>query len=596
MKHIIHSTSGAPRTGCIAAALVLTLCMGTWGRPAHAAAPLSSSLQRALSATEAGGTLPVWVFFTEKSDVSPAALTRAEAQLTPHARARRERNRDAGSLVDAYDVPVDAAALQSLRSTGVHVRHVSRWLNAASVDATPGNVMRIASLPGVARLDVVHSSRTTDPEPETTPPARAPQSSATARLSLDYGSSYWQDVLIDVPAMHDLGYHGEGVWIAMFDTGFNIWHTAFSNLDVLITHDFVNGDSIVADQAGQMGSGFHGTLTLGAIAGYAPGELIGPAFAATYILAKTENTNWERHIEEDAWVAAAEWADSIGVDIISSSLSYLNGFTNGETSYTWQDMDGVTAISTIGADIAASRGILVCNAAGNGGYVSEPANTLGAPADGDWVFAVGATDAGGTRSSFSSVGYTADGRIKPDIMAMGQSVYTVNPLDSTYTTTSGTSLSCPLAAGAAALVLQARPLASNNMLMNALRSTASYHNTPDRLHGWGVIDALAARNAIATGVRETPVAVTSLVAYPNPFNPRTTIDYVVVARGRVTLTAYDVAGRRVATLVDAQEAPGHHSISWNAVDEHGATLASGVYLISLESGGTRASRKVVLLK
>jgi subtilisin family serine protease len=398
--------------------------------------------------------------------------------------------------------------------------------------------------------------------------------------------------------MHDLGFHGEGVLIAMLDTGFNnLGHPAFAGLNVLATHDFVNNDINVSDQTGQMGSGSHGTLTLGAIAGFAPGELIGPAFAATYILAKTENTQWERHIEEDAWVAAAEWADSIGADIISSSLVYLGGFTNGETGYTWQNMDGDTAIITIGADIAASRGMLVVNAAGNNGFVSAPQNTLAAPADGDLVLTVGATDNQGTRASFSSVGNTTDGRTKPDVMAMGQSVATVDPLSAFYIDATGTSLACPLVAGAAALVLQARPLASNIMLMNALRSTATNHASPNRTYGWGVIDALAAKNAIPTGVAGSPgLPGASLVAYPNPFNPATTIDYEVTARGRVTIVAYDATGRRVATLVDEEQTAGRHSLAWNAVDEHGATLASGVYLLSLTGNHSHVSRKVVLLK
>jgi subtilisin family serine protease len=263
----------------------------------------------------------------------------------------------------------------------------------------------------------------------------------------------------------------------------------------------------------------------------------------------------------------------------------------------WQQMDGATAFITIGADIAASRGILIVNAAGNAGFTSEPANTLGAPADGDMVLTVGATDSGGTRAGFSSVGNASDGRIKPDVMAMGQSVYTINSFDPFYVTTSGTSLSCPLVAGAAALILEARPLASNVMIMNALRQTATNAGAPNRLYGWGVIDALAARNAIVTGVGDTPASrPASLVAYPNPFNPATTIEYETAAAGRVTLVAYDAAGRRVAVLVDEEQSAGMHSVRWSAIDTDGNALSSGVYLITLTSGSVRASRKVVLLK
>jgi subtilisin family serine protease len=564
----------------------------------HAATKMSPALERSIGSANPDRPLTAWVFLTDKVRPSSAALLEMEARLTPHALARRERNRGAGPVVDVYDVPVDAAHIQAVRNTGVRVRNVSRWLNAVAIEALPSRVHAVAALPMVARMDVMRSGRS--PQPEIEAASRVPPAQpAPGVFALDYGSSLSQNQLINVPAMHNLGYHGEGVIIAVLDTGFNnLTHPAFQDLDVLVTHDFVNGDSVVSDQGGQMGSGAHGATVMGTLAGYAPGELIGPAFGATYLLAKTENTQWERHIEEHAWIAAAEWADSIGADLISSALVYLGGFTHGETGYTWMDMDGATALITVGADIAASRGILIINAAGNGGFVSEPANTLGAPADGDMVLTVGATDAGGARGVFSSVGKTTDGRIKPDVMAMGQGVYTVNSFDDSYTTVTGTSQAVPLVAGAAALLLQARPFASNIMIMNSLRETANQSATPDRLYGWGVINALAAMNDIPSGVGDTPHAARASLGpiYPNPFNPATTIEYDLALSGPVTIAVYNVAGERIATLVDREQAAGHYTIAWNAAGVRGATLASGVYLLSLTAGDTHASRKLVLLK
>ena len=562
-------------------------------------ATTSRDIARAVASAKPGSTVATWVFLTGKPDVSPAALNAAETALTAHARARRVRNLGADHPVDAYDLPVDAAAIAAVRATGAHVRGVSRWLNAVSVDATPEQIAALTSLRVVDRLDIVHDSRPPELLPETSSaPRSAVHEAPSVKLTYDYGSSWFQNLLIDVPAMHDLGYHGQGVVIAVLDSGFNNFgHEAFASLNVLATYDFVNNDTNVSDQGGQMGSGFHGTLVLGTIAGFKPGELIGPAFGAAFVLAKTENTSWERHIEEDAWIRAAEWADSIGADIISSSLVYRDGFTNGETGYTWQSMNGNTAIITIGADIAGSRGMLIVNAAGNNAFVADPQNSLGAPADGNMVLAVGATDNQGTRASYSSVGNTTDGRIKPDVMAMGTSVYTVDPNSAFYTNTSGTSLATPLVAGAAALVLEARPNASNIMLMNALRNTATNHASPNRTYGWGVIDALQAKNAIPTGVAGMPgVAHASLVAYPNPFNPATTINYDVAEAGRVTIIAYDATGRRVATLVDEVQSAGPHSLRWDAADNHGGTLASGVYMLSLTGHHSQVSRKVVLLK
>ena len=267
-------------------------------------------------------------------------------------------------------------------------------------------------------------------------------------------------------------------------------------------YDFVNNDSNIGDE-GDMGQGYHGTFTLSAIGGYYPGHFIGPAYSANYILAKTENTDSETPIEEDNWVAALEWADSIGVDVTSTSLGY-NDFDpqgDGGPDLTWQDMNGNTAIITIAADLAVKKGILVFNSAGNEGFNADH-NTIIAPADGDSVIAVGAVDSKGIRASFSSVGNTADGRTKPDIMAMGVGVACAwNKDDNSTAFVDGTSLSCPLAAGAGAIILSANPNLTPMQIREALRMTASNNSSPDREMGWGIIDVIKAMNylQIATG-------------------------------------------------------------------------------------------------
>ncbi|MBK7629355.1 MAG: S8 family serine peptidase [Ignavibacteriales bacterium] len=222
-------------------------------------------------------------------------------------------------------------------------------------------------------------------------------------------------------------------------------------MNIIATCDFVNHDPNVANQ-GDMGEGSHGTATLSIIGGFKEGQLVGPAYASNFILAKTENTDSETPVEEDNWIAGLEWADSIGVDVTSTSLSYLD-YDSPFTSYTWQDMDGNTALITIAADLAAGKGIVVVNAASNNG-LNTSHNTLGAPADGDSVFTIGAVTSSGTRSSFSSVGPTFDGRFKPDLMAMGSNVYHASSFGNSYSAGSGTSFSCPLAAGVCALIIQ----------------------------------------------------------------------------------------------------------------------------------------------
>jgi len=281
----------------------------------------------------------------------------------------------------------------------------------------------------------------------------------------------------------------------VFDSGFdNLPHPAFAATRILATRDFVNGDESVAD--GDIGEGSHGTATLSVIGGFQPGQIIGPAYAARYILAKTENTESETPVEEDNWAAAVEWAESLGVDVISSSLGYLT-YDRPFPSYTAADLNGDTAISTRAADLAGERGVMVVNSAGNEG-LNASSNTLGAPADGNLVLAVGAVTSSGTRASFSSVGPTADGRIKPDVAAQGVGVKVARPDSSTgYTTANGTSFSCPLAAGVVALLVQANPSASVDQVFDALRSTATQAARPDNLLGYGIVDALAALRVVA---------------------------------------------------------------------------------------------------
>jgi subtilisin family serine protease len=232
-------------------------------------------------------------------------------------------------------------------------------------------------------------------------------------------------------------------------------------------------------------------MVLSVLGGYAEGELVGPAFAATFLLAKTEDTESETPVEEDNWAAAAEWAEAAGADVISSSLGYL-GFDSPFADYSFQDMDGETAVTTIAAEMAAERGVVVLVAAGNAGFHPEH-NTLGAPADGKLVLSIGAVDSFGLRADFSSVGRTADGRIKPDVMAQGVLVKGVDPATrDQYVLANGTSFSCPLAAGVAALVLQAHADWSVARVRSSMRSTAERRVRPNRLMGWGIINALKA--------------------------------------------------------------------------------------------------------
>jgi len=369
------------------------------------------------------------------------------------------------------------------------VRHTSRWLNAMSVEATPAQIEALAALPFVSRLDVVRRARRSV-EPVVALPGDERGRSRVFEVDpdapLDYGTGLDQVRQIGVPELHARGLHGEGVTIAVFDSGFpNLAHEAFAAMTIAAERDFVLGVDSVRESTDA-----HGTNTLSTVGAFAPGQLVGPAYAATYLLAVTEDVRSETPIEEDHWAAAAEWAEALGADVISSSLGYST-FDLPFTSYTDRDMDGQTAVTTRAAAFAAERGVVVVNSAGNEGGVDD-GNTLVAPADGVRVLTAGAVTRTGTRAAFSSVGPTADGRVKPDVAAMGVNVKVARQTGDGYGVASGTSFSCPLTSGVVALVLQAHPDYTVDQVLEAVRTTASQASAPDRLLGWGILDAVAA--------------------------------------------------------------------------------------------------------
>ena len=469
--------------------LKLVIVLSLVATQSAVAQTITPKLERWLRSASAGDNQLVWVYLTDKGDVS-GRLNDARRKLSSRALERRAK-RGSGADVRYDDIPPLPAYVQAIRERAPRVRHVSSWFNAVSVEASSDQIAELARLPFVTRLDAVGRFTKGAEEPMVSMRRGTPLSTDSYARPPDYGSSFGQLEQINVPALHDLGLSGAGVVIAVFDTGFrNLRHEALGHLSILTRWDFVNGDSTVGNNRDR-GDGSHGGIVLSVIGGYAPGELIGPAYGATFILAKTENTESETPIEEDNWVAATEWAEAWGADVISTSLGYLD-FDAPFGGYTPDDLDGETAVTTRAAQMAAERGVVVVASAGNGGFQPN-INTLGAPADAKLVLSIGAVDSFGVRADFSSVGRTADGRIKPDVMAQGVLVKGIDPAATDqYVLADGTSFACPLTAGVVALLLEAHPEWTVQRVRAALRSTASNASTPTRLMGWGIVDGLAA--------------------------------------------------------------------------------------------------------
>ncbi len=459
----------------------------------------TTQLNDLLNASSDKDELLVWVFFNDKCDntahysANPASVVRVKSLK------RRAKVLTPDELISEMDLPVNSEYIEKVVSLGFELKQKSKWFNGVSGYLTKSEIGLISQLSTVKSLDVVHKFKKDYSIEEDA--GNQPQGSSLYKQnginSFDYGQSFTQLNQINVPAVHDMGFTGQGITICSMDAGFdNLAHEVFSSMNIIAMWDFVDGDPDVS----QLGS--HGTSTLSTIGGFKEGRLIGPAFDSDFILARTEDILSETPVEEDNWIAALEWADSIGVDVTTTSLSYLE-FDPPFQSYTWEDMDGNTALITIAADLAVKLGIVVVNSASNSGF-NPNHNTLGAPADGDSVITVGAVGSDGERSGFSSVGPTVDGRIKPDLMAMGSGVYVARSSSPTsYGTSGGTSFSCPILAGAAALVLSVDPTLTPMELLDLLRQTASRSSNPDNLMGWGIINTLDAIELIPVPVELT---------------------------------------------------------------------------------------------
>jgi len=441
-----------------------------------------------------------WVFFKDKQVQSLTKSTElfeiAKSKISPRALKRRAKVRKGENLIDNRDLPVSRDYLNKLKGLGYKPAVITNWLNGASFLLAPSDIEKLRKLPFVKEIRPVgRAAKKPTPQDLKSLPIKLEKS---ANHNFDYGFSFTQNELINVPKVHDLGITGKGVWIGMLDTGFkHTDHEAFENLNVIAEFDFINNDDVAENEENQdvPGQHNHGTQTLSTVGGFREGKLIGSAFGASFLLAKTEILQNEIPAEEDNWVAGIEWLENQGVDIVSSSLGYLN-FPN-QSFYSPADMDGNTAVTTKAADIAVNRGVVVVNSAGNEGNNSW--RIIIAPADGDSVIAVGAVNSDSTLSGFSSVGPSADGRTKPDVVAMGSNVRVALPstdiLTSQYSFSDGTSFSCPLTAGVAALVLSAHPDLTPLEVRDALRMTADRAANPDNAYNAVMFHGMAFSNA-----------------------------------------------------------------------------------------------------
>lgn len=532
-----------------------------------------------------------WVRFTDKND-SPYSVDDPAAFLSERAIARRVAQ---GITIEENDLPVNPDYIQQVAETGVTLLNVSKWFNSVTIFTTNQSAIdAINALPFVMSVEKSATSpgkvnpKFEKPffaaEYESSVPEEAYQKSTGSGNSYDYGASFNQINMLNGVALHDLGYAGQGMVIAILDAGF-LNTDNIAAFDYLWENDRILGYKDFVDPINPniFGSHSHGTSVLSTMGANLPGEMIGTAPEASFYLLRSEDGPTEYLIEELNWVSAAEYADSVGADVINSSLGYTE-FDDPSQNHTYEDMDGNTAPITIGADIAASKGILVVNSAGNSGGGSW--QYIGAPADGDSVFSIGAVDGNGNYASFSSTGPTYDGRVKPNVVAQGQGSTIISAYSGDVTFGSGTSFSSPITAGMVACLWQAHPGARNTDIMAALEQSGTLASNPNDQLGYGIPDYLTAHDDLVTDTGRDFESEQQISVYPVPFTDYITIRMNVNTSDEVRVSLMDVTGKLVFETDFAVKSEQYRISGLN-------DLPAGVYFVSVTDGSSKHVRKIL---
>ncbi|MBW7892647.1 MAG: S8 family serine peptidase [Chitinophagaceae bacterium] len=509
-----------------------------------------------------------------------------------------ERRRRQQIAIDSTDLPVTPAYLDSIKNAGeVAIINTSKWLNQALIQTDDAS-----ALEKINQFSFVRSSAKVSPrissrrEHETRKyelpvmPLKRIQKVQDENDALDYGNMSAQVKIHEGDFLHNMGFRGEGMTIAMLDAGYYHYDTnpAFDSIrlnnQILGTWDFVDNKADVSEEH------YHGMVCLSTIAANRPGLLVGTAPKANFYLFRTEDVGVEYPTEEQNWVVAAEKADSLGVDLITSSLGY-NTFSNPVYDYTYEEMDGQTAIITRGAEMAAQKGIFVTNSAGNSGQDSW--HYIIAPADGEHVLAIGAVNYSKDAAPFSSYGPAADGRTKPNVASVGWGTVIADTYGNP-STTNGTSLANPNLAGLIACLWQAFPEFTNAAIFDAVQRSADKFNTPDDRVGFGIpnmriayeiLDRLRQRKDVERILNNDWLKV-----YPVPFYQSFNIVLNPSQPSKATLSLYNVLGQKVynRSIMIESATPVRISVSDLAY------LSPGIYWLSYPDG--KQSRVVRLVK
>ncbi|MFT7589210.1 MAG: serine protease AprX, partial [Limisphaerales bacterium] len=508
-----------------------------------------------------------WVFFTDKGEAASARLQNPSMFMSDAALARREK---ANIDITYSDLPVATTYIEALKKIeGLKIVLSSRWMNGLSVEATDDAILAISELEFIKHIQPVTRYKTLEIEEQESPDIEQtawPSNLKTTDFDPgdSYGVSKAQLQLTATEYLHKLGFRGQDMLIAIFDAG---WIgvdelQAFSEMHlknrIVDTWNFKDAN----DSVYQFSS--HGTSVLSITGSNLPGTYIGAAPEAKFCLYRTEITEFERIIEEDYWLAAAERADQMGVQVINTSLGYTTfDSIDAGMNHTYEDMDGNTTIISRAADMAAAKGMLIVVSAGNQG--DNPWFYISAPADGDSVLAIGATDVDGLIASFSGHGPSSDGDVKPNVSTVGRDTWRIGS-GGIPSTGNGTSFSAPLITGAAACLWQGRPEWSNMDVFNAIQESSSQFQNPDTELGYGIPDFAAAyyRNVIADNANLEDISALKFV--PNPADDLGGLFISGLTQSEAILSVFDASGKEIWQLNYSADGASSNFVSIDGIE------------------------------
>lgn len=487
-----------------------------------------------------------WVMFTDKNG-TPFSVATPSAYLSPKSIQRRINQ---GIAINNSDLPVNPAYVAQIAATpSVTVLYRSKWLNGVVVLTNTTSIATINSYTFVSTTNKVNKYKITLPIiSNQNPDASQLNSNKTLNTNTagyNYGEAIHQTQLLGVDCLHNKGFRGQGMTIAILDDGFNgantnpIFDSLFLEKRLLGTRDFVTGDTLVFEDD------THGAYCLSTMAGNKPGTIIGTAPKAKYWLLRTEDVATETISEEYNWCRGIEFADSVGADVTTTSLGYTTFDIGGPNlnDHSYATLNGRTAPMSIAANMAARKGIFVLNAAGNDG--GNPWHYIGVPSDADSICTVGAVDSLKNKAGFSSFGPTFDGRIKPDLCSQGWNAFVCGPGPNPFYG-NGTSFATPILAGAVTCLWQSKPFLRNMQLMAGLKQYAHNALNPNNNIGWGVPNMCYTYNStIGIGIKENEKDNSVISIYPNPANNQLTVNLNSVSAKQITLKVIDVLGKEV---------------------------------------------------